>query len=196
MSTTRSLTTLQKLRKERRTIELELDFTALHNIGNIEEKQKPQKANISPLECIPIESIEERLKAVKTENKAITEQTTNKRANILLTAQQEDHKRMAEAYGEYQKNIRVAGQIRTEVFKGIRQGEDTNILLLKACKAISLMTGDSLFYKQVLEDMKAVKGKGLLEPAPLQIELEEVQTRLRNMRKALDRETQEEHSMT
>ena len=40
--------------------------------------------------------------------------------------------------------------------------------------------------------MKAIKGKGFLEPVPLKIELEEVQKRLRTMNKALDRETQED----
>lgn len=50
------------------------------------------------------------------------------------------------------------------------------------------MTGDKVFYKQVLNDVKTVKGKGYLEPKPLKMELEEVRIRIGNMEKALEKE--------
>ena len=93
-------------------------------------------------------------------------------ALISLKREQEDHKRLTEAYREYQNNIRRSGSLRTEILKGVRAGESTQLLLLKAVECISCMTGDKLFYSQIDGDLKAIYGEAFLEEIPLEWELE------------------------
>lgn len=89
---------------------------------------------------------------------------------------------------EYQQNIKTSSQLQTEILKGAKAGESVYSLLLKACKAISLMTSNSVFYSQIEGDIKAIYGQGLLDPLPLQIELQETQERLTRLGEALNRE--------
>ena len=46
---------------------------------------------------------------------------------------------------------------------------DIYSLFLKAVKAISLMTSNTVFYSQLEGDIRAIYGHGLLDPLPLQI---------------------------
>jgi len=94
----------------------------------------------------------------------------------------------ARIYREYQHNIKLSGQLQTEILKGARAGEDIYSLFVKACKAISLMTSNTVFYSQLEGDIKAIYGEGLQNPAPLRKELTEVQERLQKLREALERE--------
>lgn len=64
----------------------------------------------------------------------------------------------------------------------MKAGESVYNLFLKAVKAISLMTSNSLFYSQIEADTRAIYGEGLQEQAPLQCELAEVQKRLARLR--------------
>lgn len=66
----------------------------------------------------------------------------------------------------------------------MKTGESVYNLFLKAVKAISLMTSNSLFYSQIEADTRAIYGEGLQEQAPLQCELAEVQKRLARLREA------------
>lgn len=91
-------------------------------------------------------------------------------------------------YNEYQQNRKTSSQLQTEILKGAKTGENVYSLFLKACKAISLMTADSVFYNQLEGDIRAIYGQGLLDPLPLQIELQDTQNRLQRLRKALNRE--------
>lgn len=59
------------------------------------------------------------------------------------------------AYRAYQRNIAQAGALRAEILLGAKAGEGTRSLLMKAARAISLMTGDTLFYDQVERDVGA-----------------------------------------
>ena len=52
------------------------------------------------------------------------------------------------------------------------------------------MTSNTLFYSQLNDDIRAIYGAGLLEPKPLELELEEVQGRLEKLREASQRETE------
>lgn len=101
---------------------------------------------------------------------------------------QADKERAVAVYSEYQKNIKLSGQLQTEILKGARAGEDIYSLFLKAVKAISLMTSNTVFYNQLEGDIKAIYGQGLLDPLPLQIELQQVQERLTRLREAEGRE--------
>lgn len=63
----------------------------------------------------------------------------------------------SEVYKEYQQNILASGTLRAEITKGAKAGEDPETLLLKAVKAISLMTGDKLFYEQIKTEIEKKK---------------------------------------
>ena len=107
---------------------------------------------------------------------------------LQATREQEDHRRNLEVYRTYQENIKTSSTLQTQILKGLKAGEDVYSLFLKAAKAISLMTSNSVFYSQTEEDLKAIYGRGLQEKPPLQIELEEVQGRLQKLIEADKRE--------
>lgn len=103
-------------------------------------------------------------------------------------AKKQDIDRSLAIYKEYQQNTKTSSQLQNDILKGLKAGEDIYSLFLKATKAISLMTSNSVFYSQTEEDLKAIYGRGLQEKPPLQIELEEVQERLQRLREAEKRE--------
>lgn len=109
---------------------------------------------------------------------------------LLLQTQreQEDHKRTLEAYRHYQENIRKSEQLQSEILKGARAGADIYGLFLKAGEVISRMTSNTLFLSQLEADIKTIYGRGLQEPAPLKLELEETRERLRRLLEAEQRE--------
>lgn len=78
----------------------------------------------------------------------------------------------------YQRNIQRAGTLRTDITKGIQNGEDPLALLLKAVECISLMTGDTAMYTQSKEDLLAVYGWGLGVPEAIEHQLEDARERL------------------
>ena len=89
---------------------------------------------------------------------------------------------------EYQQNTKDRSQLQTEIIKGARAGENIYFLFLKAVKALSLMTANTVFYNQIEGDIRAIYGQGLLELPPLQIELQQVQERLERLKEAEKRE--------
>jgi hypothetical protein len=107
---------------------------------------------------------------------------------LQASREQEDYRRSLEVYRTYQENIKTSSTLQTQILKGLKAGEDVYSLFLKAAKAISLMTSNSVFYSQTEEDLKAIYGRGLQEKPPLQIELEEVQGRLQKLIEADKRE--------
>lgn len=82
----------------------------------------------------------------------------------------------------------TSSQLQTDILKGVKAGESIYSLFLKAAKAISLMTSNSVFYSQIEADTRAIYGEGLHKQAPLENELEEVQQRLTNLNAAQSRE--------
>lgn len=109
-------------------------------------------------------------------------------ALIKLRRQQEDHKQIQEAYKAYQDNIKRSGDLRAEILRGIKSGESTPTLLLKAVECISNMTGDKLFYTQAEKDIKAIYGEAFLSGESLELELVEVEERISMLKKADKRE--------
>lgn len=111
-----------------------------------------------------------------------------RRLQRLADTKKKDIERSSSICLEYQQNIKMSSRLQTEIIKGAKAGEDVYRLLLKACKAISLMTSNSVFYSQIEGDIKAIYGQGLLDPLPLQIELQEAQERLTRLIEAEQRE--------
>lgn len=99
------------------------------------------------------------------------------------------NERLAAGYKEQQENIRRAGQLRTDINKGVQAGEPIYKLLLKAIECISLMTGEKLFYDMNKKNLQTIYGI-LGEPEAIEIERQEVQQRLTNLKAAYVREEQ------
>lgn len=90
-------------------------------------------------------------------------------------------------YKKYQENILKSGVLRTDITKGIQEGQDPYNLLLKAIECISLMTSDSLFYTMNKDNLQAIY-RALGQPAALEVERQEVQERLTRLEQAYERE--------
>lgn len=106
---------------------------------------------------------------------------------IFYQREQQELDRAREVYKSYQNNIRAAGKLRADILKGLRAGEAAEDLLLKACKTISLMTGDTVFNKQAEQDLISIYGEGLGAEKPLEYKLNQVQKRLKIMQQAIER---------
>lgn len=161
---------------------LVLDFAGL--FGEPKEEKQPATSPVEPLlDSWQYKIIPKQENAVERKIEGLDGQQAK---GLYLQAQREEeyHRRSLEVYKAYQENIRTSGQLQTEILKGIRAGESVYNLFLKAAKAISLMTFNSLFYSQIEADTRAIYGEGLQEQAPLQSELVEVQKRLIKLRKA------------
>ena len=95
-------------------------------------------------------------------------------------------RRAAKAYEHYQKNIQTANRIQIEIARDVKRGENAYALFLKAVKAISLMTGDDLFYSQIEASIMEIHGSILLE-APMEDEIRAVEGRLGRLEESLKR---------
>ena len=171
---------------------MSLDFSGLNNIFRdmllkefpdmpVDAPESPKTGNneIDSIE-IPLDA----LNGLKNENR----EPVDGIALIKLRRQQEDHKQIQEAYKAYQDNIKRSGDLRAEILRGIKSGESTPTLLLKAVECISNMTGDKLFYTQAEKDIKAIYGEAFLSGESLELELVEVEERLSMLKKADKRE--------
>ena len=170
---------------------MELDLTRLNNLAfaDFKREQEKKQAPESPTE--PRKASGE-YKTIAGDKKPL-ETLVEGLQGIHKLQRQADAKKMdidrsLAICKEYQQNIKTSSQLQTEILKGAKAGESVYSLLLKACKAISLMTSNSVFYSQLEGDIRAIYGQGLLDPLPLQIELQETQERLTRLREALNRE--------
>lgn len=161
---------------------VQLDFTAIRG----EAVDRPTMA-LTGTDSIkaPVEQ--------KTAYRATETPTAGRLVNLYIQEQAE-HERTLRVYRDYQKNIKESEKLRTDILRGSKAGEPPISLLLKASECISLMTGDTVFYNQFEGNIKSIYGAGLLEPEPLKKELGEVQERLQNLQKALERNTEPEDS--
>lgn len=170
---------------------MELDFTKLNSLAfmgfaEIFPEKQPSKTPLEPL----LEP--EGYKTSLEEENVLQGQIEGLQGIPILQRQADANKaereRALAVYREYQKNIKLSGQLQTDILKGVKRGEDIYSLFLKAVKAISLMTSNTVFYSQLEGDIRAIYGQGLLDPLPLQIELQETQTRLQRLLDAEQRE--------
>ena len=148
---------------------MELDFTKLNSIGEFNTAPEITENPTNPFNEKDDSDGIRQLQRQADQNKAEAE-------------------RIKEVYKAYQNNIKTSGALQAEILKGLKMGEDIYRLFLKAVKAISLMTSNSVFYTQSEQDIKITYAIGLQEKVPLQIELKEVETRLKRLQEALLRE--------
>ena len=171
---------------------MNLDFSGLNSISRnmllkefpdipVDAPESPEaSSNVIDSIEIPLDA----LNGLKNENR----EPVDGIALIKLRRQQEDHEQIQEAYKAYQDNIKRSGELRAEILRGIKSGEPTPTLLLKAVECISNMTGDKLFYTQAEKDIKAIYGEAFLSGESLELELVEVEERLSMLKKACKRE--------
>lgn len=163
-----------------------LDFAGLF-CSDKGEKQAPEKP-VEPLKADrEYKTLTEPEKPVKRLVEGLESQQV-KQLHLEAAREQEERKRTLEIYREYQQNIKTSSQLQTEILKGARAGEDIYSLFLKAVKAISLMTSNSLFYSQLEGDIRAIYGRGLQEAPAIDIELGQVVQRYIKLLEALERE--------
>lgn len=170
-----------------------LDFAGLFG-DCVEQKSRSKTPSETILDGGQYKTITEPQKPVeglKTGLQGIPQKEPPEQAKILLLNTQrerEDHQRSLEVYRHYQENIKTSGQLQTDILKGVQAGTDIYSLFLKAAKAISLMTSNSLFYSQIEADTRAIYGAGLNYKPPLQHELQDTQERLQRLLEAEQRE--------
>ena len=171
---------------------MQLDFSAIR--GNT-ALDMAAEAHIKPIEQ-PLaikqgNTQEEEIELDLSQFRAITEapRKQEQAAGLAIFYQREQQEldREREVYKSYQNNIRAAGNLRADILKGLKAGEAAEVLLLRACNIISLMTGDTVFNKQAEQNLIAIYGEGLGAEKPLEYKLEQVQKRLNNMQQAIER---------
>lgn len=103
--------------------------------------------------------------------------------------QQESREQTRRIYAEYQDNTRRASTGRTDIIKGLQEGQDVCTLFLEAVDVIGSMTGDADFPRRVRAELEAVHGIGLGEKQPRRMALEAIQGRLHRLTEVAARET-------
>lgn len=177
---------------------MELDFTKLNSLAFLDfaETLPEKQPSKTPLETLLEPEVYKR--PLEEEN-ALQGLTGGLQGISILQREadtiKQERERAVAVYGEYQKNIKLSEQLQTDILKGAKRGEDIYSLFLKAVQAISLMTSNTVFYRQLNDDIRATYGAGLLEPKPLELELEEVQGRLQRLREARQRNTEPADSL-
>ena len=90
----------------------------------------------------------------------------------------DEQERALEICREYQANTRRSEAAQTAILKGLQSGGNPYRLLLTACECIGSLTSNKAFSEMARADIKAIHGVGLAEPEALEMELEDIQTRL------------------
>lgn len=135
---------------------MDLNLEGLNNLGKAADfKDQPKKQGCES-DITPFLEINHSSTPENKENATAGEYGANSGVSIL---QRESDERKAEkerykrAYSEYGKNIKASEAGRSEILKGVKNGEDLTTLFLKAAEVISLMTGDKVFYSQISADL-------------------------------------------
>lgn len=109
-----------------------------------------------------------------------------------LNQLKQTNEKIAELYRQEQEKIKKAGKLIPEITKGIMAADNPLTLLLKAIECIGTMTGNKAFYDQSLQDIKTVYGIGLHDPRAIEIEMQEIDSRLSKLWEAINTATPEE----
>lgn len=95
----------------------------------------------------------------------------------------QDALREAEVYKRYQEATKTSEQARTAITKGLQAGENPYKLLLTAVDCIGKLTGDTVFSSSAKDTITLLYGEVMGDPNALEIELEDVETRLEHLRR-------------
>lgn len=87
---------------------------------------------------------------------------------------------------ERKSELAHANQLQVEVMKGLQSGEPVERLLLKALERLALKDNDTVSFPEAKKTLIAIYGDALGQPVPLQIELEEFETRLERLKQAYE----------
>lgn len=159
-----------------------LDFSGLFSVDSVEKE-----AVLSPVEPILTGGKYKTLTEQEKPAEGHTEGLEGQQAKLLYLEnkrQQEERERTLEVYRRYQDNTKTSSQLQKEILKGVKAGADIYGLFLKACKSISLMTSNDLFYNQVEADINAIYGEGFHHQIPLQNRINDTKKRLELLLKA------------
>lgn len=170
---------------------MELDFSGLNNLFIKGCRKDFAEVQEAPETTHKDENIEISIEAIKTSvegNNEPQKEDIGKKALINLKREQEDHKRTMGVYEEYQGNIKASGSLQADILKGVKVGEPVELLFLKAVECISRMTSNNLFYSQVKEDFIKIYGEAFQKTIPLELEIKEVQERLKKLHEYRARE--------
>lgn len=164
---------------------MELDLTRLTSLAIKEQIKAPEIAQKQPEEqkqYKPTPEIKEGLQGFLEGKNSILK--------LQRKADQSEAEKERTKRAEIQKreNIQQSNQLQTDILKGLKAGESVYSLFLKASKALSLITGNTVFITQIEEDIKDIYGAGLIEPEPLKLELEQTEKRLERLKHSLTRE--------
>ena len=162
---------------------MEIDFSVLDNLKSDALKCPTSKDNDNMRRSTP--KLEESQPQAKYEGES---GNCFQKLNQLKQA----NEKAAEFYRQEQENIKKAADFIPEITKGILAADNPFTLLLKAINCIGLMTGNNAFYKQSIQDIKAVYGIGLHDPQAVEIELQETDSRLAKLWEAINSATPEE----
>lgn len=163
---------------------MELDFSKLFDLQNAATEGHTDGF------CVEVVNVEQDSKTVPEDTQSAQDKT--EQAIDLLLAyreQQEAREQTRRIYAEYQDNTRRAGTGRTNIIKGLQEGQDVCILFLEAVDVIGSMTGDADFPRRVRAELEAVHGIGLGEEQPRRMALDAIQGRLHRLTEAARRET-------
>ena len=162
---------------------MELDFSVLDNLKNDALKCPVSEDNDNVQRSTP--------KIKESQPQGEFEGETGGCFQKLNQLKQTNEK-TAELYRQEQENIRKAAGLIPGITKGILTAENPLALLLKAIECIGIMTGNKAFYSQSLTDIKAVYGIGLHDPQAIEIERQEIDSRLAQLWAAINEAAPEE----
>lgn len=166
----------------------DLDFSFFRE----ESEQAPERTESGQNSTTENKAIQKHVENLKPiENTLAPSNRTEEQANALAIknrARSHEEEEARRVYKTYQENIRKSAGLTSEILKGAQVAENSYSLLLKACKVISLMTGDTVFYSSMDSVIRNVYGIGLQEPQPIELELEQIRDRLKKLGEAQERE--------
>lgn len=170
---------------------VKLDFTGLFPASTPPEPQREPVKPFYTLDTLqqaePQERITEALRGIaddeEPEEQPEEQQDLDELEKILLAdlRMKKAEERSLKVHREHQRREAAAGQLRDQIITGMYEGKDLFSLFTLAAEAISIMTDDPLFYREVKKNLHTVYGKGLGARQPLQNELREAQTRLQRL---------------
>ena len=104
---------------------------------------------------------------------------------MALTSPAKGKEETKDVYAEYQKNTTLAMNLQAEVLSGLKLGKPLPELLLKALEALSCLTHTDTALTQAKEDLAAMYAYVLEEPDSVQLEIDQLETRMARMKEAL-----------